>query len=103
MAKSTSFSTNLVEKIANLAAIPITQGEEQAFATAFTETIAVIDNLQQVDTTGVEPTAHATGAENVLREDSIGKESFTQEQALQNAQRSLDGFFVVPQIVNHDK
>lgn len=98
-----TFSTDLVEKIAGLANIPITAEEETKLATAFVETIDVIANLQELDTTAVEPTGHTTGSENVLRDDVVQEETmFSQEQALQNATRTHDGFFVVPRIINNE-
>lgn len=97
------FSTDLVQKIAQLAAIPVTPQEEKKLVVAFDETIGVIANLQELDTSTVEPTAHTTGQENVLREDVVRESTmFTQDQALQNAKRTHDGFFVVPRIIDND-
>ncbi len=98
-----AFSTDLVKKIAVLAAIPISDQEEAAIALAFDETIGVINNLQELDTSTVEPTAQTTGMENVLREDVIREQTMlSQSQALQNANRTHEGFFVVPRIIDND-
>ena len=63
-----------------------------------------IQSLQSIDVTGVEPTHQVTGLENVVRDDKVQPEyTFTQQQALANASKQIDGFFVVPQILNKNK
>lgn len=83
-----------------LANIPVSQEESDNLAGAFSETLAVVDKLRQVDTTGVEPTHQVTELENVWREDNVDTERmFSQDQALHNAARTHQGYFVVPQIL----
>ncbi len=92
-----------VKHIAKLANIPITDAEEQKLEIAFAETLKVVEQLKQVDVTGVEPTSQVTGLENVWREDVINTaDMFTQQQALANAKQTHDGFFVVPQVIDQD-
>jgi aspartyl-tRNA(Asn)/glutamyl-tRNA(Gln) amidotransferase subunit C len=92
-----------VKHIAKLANIPITDQEEQALTKAFEETLAVVEELQTIDVTNVQPTYQVTGLENVLREDIVDeKKMFTQEQALANAKETHDGYFVVPQVISQD-
>ena len=58
-----------------------------------------IDELAEVDVTGVEPTAHAARLFNVWREDDIG-ESLPRETMLANAPDTVDGTLVkVPQVL----
>src|SRR5207247_1515355 len=57
-----------------------------------------MDQLKEVDTEGVEPTATVLPTENVFREDAV-KPSLTQERALANAPDQADGFFRVPKIL----
>lgn len=92
-----------VSHIAQLANIPITKDEELKLEAAFEETLAVVEKLQSVNVSGVEPTFQVTGLENVTREDIIDEQRmFTQEQALANARAQHDGFFVVPQVISQD-
>lgn len=92
-----------VRHIAKLANIPITAEEETKLATAFAETLAVVDQLKQVDVTDVEPTSQVTGLENVWREDTLNPaDTFSQAQALANAAATHDGYFVVPQVIDQD-
>lgn len=98
--------TNLsipVKHIARLAHIPITEEEEKALEVAFVETLLVVDQLKSVDVTDVAPTSQVTGLENVWRDD-VAKviDTFTQLEALANAKRQYQGFFVVPQVIDQD-
>jgi aspartyl/glutamyl-tRNA(Asn/Gln) amidotransferase C subunit len=95
-------SLKLVESVAYLSQIPLqNEKQKEALLEAFQETLAVIDNLKEIDTALVEPTHQVTGLENILREDEVdSKRMFTQDQALKNASRTHGGYFVVPQIID---
>jgi aspartyl-tRNA(Asn)/glutamyl-tRNA(Gln) amidotransferase subunit C len=100
MKNKVTITTDQVKHIANLAQIPITKEEEQSLQQAFEETLETVSSLQTVDTSGVEPTHQVTGFENRLREDIVDeKNTFTQEQALKNAPKTYNGYFVVPRII----
>lgn len=90
-----------VAKVAKLANIPVATPQLEALKDAFIETLGVVTNLQQVDVAKVEPTHQVTGLENVWREDVVRPElSFTQAQAVANAKRHHQGYFVVPQVID---
>ena len=90
----------LTKHVAKLANIPITETEAEELASAFSETLIVVDELQKLAVDNTEPTHQVTGLTNVTRDDVIDKEKmFTQEQALANASKTYQGFFVVPRIL----
>jgi aspartyl-tRNA(Asn)/glutamyl-tRNA(Gln) amidotransferase subunit C len=98
---ATAFSVSDVQHIAKLANIPISQEEEIKLAEGFTTTMNVVDELQKVNVNGVEPTHQVTDKENQFREDIVDeKRMFTQQQALQNAANTHEGYFVVPQLID---
>lgn len=100
----TDFSEALVEHTARLAHIPISTAEKKQLATAFSTTLDVISDLAEVRVEGVESTHHVTGLKNVTREDVVDeKRMFSQAQALANAAKSYEGFFVVPRIIDRDE
>ena len=102
-AKTKKFTKDDVHKIAKLANIPITTREEAVIAAGFNTTMNVVDTLFSVDVKGVVPTSQVTGLENVFREDEIdAARVFTQEEALANAPRKHNGYFVVDQILQDD-
>jgi len=103
VSKTKKFTSEDVHKIAKLANIPITAREEAALAQGFNTTIKVVDTLFSVNVKSVTPTSQVTGLENVFREDEIdGERQITQDQALANAPRKHNGYFVVDQILEDD-
>lgn len=92
-----------VKKISVLANIPLKDDELESLASGFTQTIHVVEQLNTIDVTAIEPTNHTTGLENVMREDVVDTDRmFTQKQALQNAKRTYNGFFVVDQVIEQE-
>jgi aspartyl-tRNA(Asn)/glutamyl-tRNA(Gln) amidotransferase subunit C len=87
-----------VEHVARLARLEVSEEEKTIFARQLSGILTHIDQLKEVDTTGVEPTATVLPTENVFREDEV-RPSLTQEQALANAPDQADGFFRVPKIL----
>lgn len=109
MPKTNSSNNNqvdsqLVKHIAQLAKMSVSQSEAQKLASAFNETLAAVNQLQEIDTSKVEPTHQVTGLENCWREDVVNSDlSFTQKEALANAKQTYQGYFVVPRIINKDE
>lgn len=100
MSNTPKITKQTIKHVANLSNIPVTNQEQESLRDSFEETLDVIAELQSVDVAGVEPTHQVTGLENVLREDIVDSENmFTQEQALANAKKTHNGFFVVPRII----
>lgn len=101
---STQVSVKQVHHIAQLAKIPVSKKEEQALKEAFNETLGVIENLEELDTSKTEPTHQVTGLTNVLREDVVIPERMlTQEQALAQAKQTHKGFFVVDKVLHNEE
>ena len=101
--KSTTMTVSDVDAIAKLANIPVTPDEKKTLAAGFTKVLGVLEELKSVDVKGVEPTNQVTGLEDVTREDEIDvTRTFTQAQALANAKRTHNGFFVVDQVLDQE-
>jgi aspartyl/glutamyl-tRNA(Asn/Gln) amidotransferase C subunit len=94
---------NLTKHVADLANIPISNQEAENLADAFEETLEVVDQLQSLDVEQTEPTHQVTGLTNVWREDKVNQEKmFSQQEALANAPKSHQGFFVVDRIISKE-
>jgi aspartyl/glutamyl-tRNA(Asn/Gln) amidotransferase C subunit len=92
-----------VRHIASLAAIPVTEKEEQELADGFTKTISVVEQFQKVNISQTTE-EHITGQSNIFREDEVDEpRMFTQEQALANASRTHNGYFVVDQVLEQEE
>ncbi|OUT70308.1 MAG: aspartyl/glutamyl-tRNA(Asn/Gln) amidotransferase subunit C [Planctomycetaceae bacterium TMED10] len=87
-----------VQKIASLARLRITDQEAETLAAQLAQVITYIEQLNEVDTEGVEPMAHAIEQVNVLAEDTA-RDSFSREQMLRNAPSCDDECYRVPPVL----
>ena len=87
-----------VEHVAKLARLDLTEPEKALFGEQLSQILTFVEQLQEVPTEGIPPTASVAEQKSVLRED-IPHEGFSQEQALSNAPEASEGFFVVPKII----
>lgn len=94
-----AFSTDEVQKIAMLARLKLTEAEVEQMSHQLGAIVEYIEQLQEVDTEGVEPLAHCLPVQNVFREDIVQK-SLTPDEALANAPKRADDFYSVPAILD---
>jgi len=87
-----------VQYVARLARIALTPAEEEKFGVQLSHVLGYIEKLNQLDVSGIEPTAHAVPLVNVVRPDEV-RPSLTNEEALRNAPAKANGLFMVPKIV----
>ncbi len=87
-----------VEKVAELARLELTDVEKAAFTQQLSQILTHVETLKRYDTAGVEPTATVLAQSNVFRPDDISP-SLPVERAVANAPESVEGFFVVPKII----
>jgi aspartyl-tRNA(Asn)/glutamyl-tRNA(Gln) amidotransferase subunit C len=73
-----------VLKLARLSKITLDETQLDKFAKELEELLGYIDQLQSVDTEGLEPTNQVTGLTSVMREDEI-KPGVSQNELLKNA------------------
>ena len=90
-----------ISHVAKLANLPLSVEEKKKFEKQLEETIQYIQNLNEVDTAGIEPTSQVTGLENVTREDEV-KPSLSQEEALKNSKSTHNGLFKVKGILQNE-
>lgn len=81
-----------VKHVAKLANLPLTSEEEEKYSEQLSKILDYFEQLNQVDTSGVEPTFNVTGLNNVMREDETTV-SLSQEEALSNAPKKKDSMF----------
>ncbi len=87
-----------IQYVANLARVALTPEEEQRLGSQLQNILGYIEKLNEVDVSGVEPTAHAFPLVNVMRTDVVTG-SLSHEDALKNAPAKAGGLFVVPKVV----
>lgn len=87
-----------LHKIAHLARLEVRPEEEAELLSSLNSVLTWMDQLNEVDTTGVEPLTHISPEVNVLRDDIVGKH-LLREQALANAPQHNGQFFEVPKVL----
>ncbi len=86
-----------VEHVAKLARLELTEEEKEKFTSQLGDVLKYVEQMNEVDTSDVEPMAHAIDFVNVMREDEVKYEQ-TKEELMKNAPDAEDGFFKVPKI-----
>ncbi|WP_374534377.1 Asp-tRNA(Asn)/Glu-tRNA(Gln) amidotransferase subunit GatC [Phenylobacterium sp.] len=87
-----------VRKVARLARIAEPEEKLETLAKELTGIMTWIEQLGEVDTDGVEPMTSAVALALPMREDVV-TEGGDPARVLSNAPRTVDGFFVVPKVV----
>lgn len=88
-----------VQKLAQLSALTITDDQVQTMTNELNEILGYVEQLNEVDTDGVEPTYQVNGLENVTRPDEIKDMDVSQEDLLKNAPQQQDGSIKVPRVL----
>lgn len=96
-----SLSPGQVRKVAALARLELSPDELTHMTGQLNRILDFVDQLQQVDTTGVEPMAHPLPVANVFRPDEPG-ESLPVNAALANAPSRGGNFFAVPAVFSDE-
>lgn len=97
---SEPLSPEQVRKVAHLSRLKLTDDEVAKFTRQLGDVLRYVEQLNAVDTSGVEPMAHAVEVHNVLRDDEQ-QLSLPREAALANAPRADGRYFLVPQILEN--
>jgi aspartyl-tRNA(Asn)/glutamyl-tRNA(Gln) amidotransferase subunit C len=87
-----------IEKVARLARLELSEEEKRTFGNQLEEILTHMEQLNRLDTTGVEPTSHAIPIHNAFREDET-RPSFPREEVLGIGPEEEDGHFKVPRII----
>ena len=83
-----------VKHIASLARIGLTDEEIEMFGDQLSQILEQFEVLNELDTSGVTPTAHAGGLQTIMRDD-LTEDSLDSEDVLRNAPRREGEFFRV--------
>lgn len=87
-----------ITSIAHLARLGIDPEALDPLAADLSNVLDLVEQLQAIDTTGVEPMAHPAGASLWLREDDVTETDL--RNTLQAPAPSIqDGYFLVPRVI----
>jgi aspartyl-tRNA(Asn)/glutamyl-tRNA(Gln) amidotransferase subunit C len=93
-----SIDKQTVLKVANLARIEVSEAEAEKLAPELSKIIGFVEQLAEVNTDAVEPLANVVDIDLRMREDVVS-DGDCQADVLANAPEALQGFFVVPKVV----
>jgi aspartyl-tRNA(Asn)/glutamyl-tRNA(Gln) amidotransferase subunit C len=87
-----------VEKVARLARLRLDEGELDRLTGQMDAVLGYVEQLNNLNTDGILPTAHAVPMENAFRADEV-RPSLGTEKALGNAPAAAEGCFRVPKVI----
>lgn len=87
-----------LQHVADLAMLKIAPSEQESMLKDLLEVVEFANQLEKIDTTGIEPMAHIAPLENIWREDVVTNTN-NRDLLLENAPAKEDGYIFVPQVV----
>ena len=93
-----SLSDDHIRRIARLARLAIGDEESAALAQRVNRVLGLIDEMRRVDTTGIEPMAHALDLVQRLRADEV-TETDRREAYQALAPAAQEGLYLVPRVI----
>ncbi len=93
-----NIDSETVDKIAHLARLELAENEKQEMIGDMNKILGFMEKLNEIDTTGVEPLIYLSNEVNVFREDVV-KQEITHEEALLNAPKHDDKYFLVAKVI----
>jgi aspartyl-tRNA(Asn)/glutamyl-tRNA(Gln) amidotransferase subunit C len=88
----------LIDKLSRLAMLRFNEEEKKEIRADLEKMIGFVDQLKELDTTGVQPLLHISANINVLRDDVTGN-MLSREEALKNAPHHDGVYFKVPKVI----
>jgi aspartyl-tRNA(Asn)/glutamyl-tRNA(Gln) amidotransferase subunit C len=93
-----SLTTDDVKKVARLARLAMTDAEIHAAHAQMSNIFGLIEEMQAVNTDGIEPMAHAQDLAQRLREDKVTETN--QRELFQSIAPQVEkGLYLVPQVI----
>ena len=94
-----SFTTDQINEISRLARLRIDDEEAQAYAEQLNRIMRLVEQMDQIDTMGIEPMSHPQDAALRLRADEVTKENH--REAFQSiAPDCENGLYLVPKVID---
>lgn len=103
MTKDNKLTKEEIIHLSKLANLHLTDSEIEKYQKQLTKILDYINQLEEVNTSNVNPTSQVTGLVDVTRDDIIKKdEQFTPEQALKNSSNKKNNLFKVKAIFQNE-
>lgn len=93
-----SIDTDTARRVAHLARIAVTEADLPRLASELSGILSFMEQLNEVDVTGIEPMTSVTPMRLKRREDVVTDGNMA-DAILKNAPDAREGFFAVPKVV----
>lgn len=93
-----ALTVNDINKIAHLARLGLSEDEKSRYTDSLNNILGLIDDLQAVNTAGIEPLAHSLDVTQPLRPDVVS-ESNQRENYQSIAPAVESGLYLVPKVI----
>jgi len=88
-----------IDKLSKLSSLEISNERKEELKTELADIVTFVENLNEVDVSGVEATFTTIQGGQPLREDEVEESKEMSEAIMKNAPKVEDNHFIVPQIV----
>ena len=95
---NSALNSEQVDKIAQLARLQLSDAEREAYTGQLQNIIELVEQMNSVDTSQIEPLAHPLDATQPMRADVI-TESDQRSELMANAPAQEAGLFLVPRVI----
>ena len=93
-----SLTLDEVKRIAHLARIEVSESEAETYLAQLSSIFGLVEEMQAVDTSGIEPMAHAQDVVLRLREDAVSEAN--RRDAYQAVAPQVEaGLYLVPKVI----
>lgn len=93
-----ALSPEQIHKIAHLAKLRVDDQSLAEISTQMDNIMALIDQMEQADTSGIEPLSHPQDPVLRLREDKV-TDTDRRDDFMQLTEHSEDGLYLVPRVI----
>ncbi len=87
-----------IQRISDLARIDLSEEKAKQLMVELNDILGMVEQIQSVDTEGIEPMPHPFGGTERLRPDDVTEHNRRKEN-MQNAPDEVDGLFLVPKVI----
>jgi len=95
----TQISRDDVLPLAQLSSLELADSEIDGLQADISNILGYVEQLDKLDTSGIEPTYQVTGLSNVWRDDKVINYGVTREELLARAPESVDFQVKVPKVL----
>lgn len=97
--KSKSITSEQIKRVAKLAHLTFSDKDVKRFSSQLSNVLGFMEQIDEMKTSSAKETSQTTGIINRYREDKIEpKRILSQKQALSQAKKTYQGYFVVKSI-----